>query len=55
LTKPLYGFNEKRIERVGVVTLAISFGNLEIPRTEYTTFDVVDMHYPYNAISEEDC
>jgi hypothetical protein len=49
-TKPLYGFGGKRIEPVGVITLPISFGGLENPRTEYITFDVVDMHYPYNAI-----
>jgi hypothetical protein len=49
-TKPLYGFNGKRIEPVGVITLPISFGTPQNPRIEYITFDVVDMLYPYNAI-----
>jgi hypothetical protein len=49
-TKPLYGFNGKRIEPVGVITLPVSFGTPQNPRTEYITFDVVDMLYPYNAI-----
>jgi hypothetical protein len=49
-TKPLYSFDGKRIKPVGVITLPISFGTQENPRTEYITFDVVDMHYPYNAI-----
>jgi hypothetical protein len=49
-TKPLYDFGGKRIEIVGVITLPVSFGTPQNPRTEYITFDVVDMHYPYNAI-----
>jgi hypothetical protein len=49
-TKPLYGFGGKRIEPVGVITLPVSFGTPQNPRTEYLTFDVVDMHYLYNAI-----
>jgi hypothetical protein len=28
----------------------VSFGTLKNPRTEFITFDVVDMIYPYNAI-----
>jgi hypothetical protein len=32
------------------VSLPVSFGNSKNARTEYTTFDVVDLHYPYNAI-----
>jgi hypothetical protein len=35
---------EKIIETVGVITLPVSFGTLENPRTEYIIFDVVDMH-----------
>jgi hypothetical protein len=50
LTKPLYGFGGKRIEPIRVITLPISFGTPENPRTEYITFDVVDMLYPYIAI-----
>jgi hypothetical protein len=49
-TKPLYGFSGKRIEPVGVLTLPVSFGTPQNPRIEYITFDVIDMHYPYNAI-----
>jgi hypothetical protein len=48
--KPLYGFSKKRIEPVGVITLPVSFGTPKNPRTEYITFDVVDMLYPYNSI-----
>jgi hypothetical protein len=48
--KPLYGFGSKRIEPIGVITLPVSFGTPKNPRTEYITFDVVDMLYPYNAI-----
>jgi hypothetical protein len=48
--KPLYGFGGKRIEPVGVITLPASFGTLKNPRTEYITFDVVDILYPYNNI-----
>jgi hypothetical protein len=49
-TKTLYGFGGKRIEPLGIITLPVSFGTLKNPRTEYITFDVVDMPYPYNAI-----
>jgi hypothetical protein len=49
-TKPLYGFGRKRIEPIEVIMLPVSFDTLENPRTEYITFDVVDMHYPYNTI-----
>jgi hypothetical protein len=49
-TKPLYGFSGKRIEPVGIITLPVSFGTTQNPITEYITFNVIDMHYPYNAI-----
>jgi hypothetical protein len=49
-TKPLYGFDSKWIEPVRVIPLPVSFGTQKISRTEYITFDVVDMLYPYNAI-----
>jgi hypothetical protein len=49
-SKQLYGFGGKRIESVGVITLPASFGTPKNPRTEYITFDVVDMSYSYNAI-----
>jgi hypothetical protein len=47
---PLYGFNGKRIEPVRAITLPVSFGTPRNPNTEYITFDVVDMPYPYNTI-----
>jgi hypothetical protein len=50
--KPLYAFGEKRIKLVGVITLPVSFSTTQNPRTDYITFDVVDMLYPYNAIFE---
>lgn len=49
---PLYGFGGTRVEALGKITLPVSFGDSEVKRTEYITFDVVDMHYPYNAIFE---
>jgi hypothetical protein len=49
-SKPLYGFGGKRTEPVGAITVPVSFGTPEKPHTEYITFDVVDMSYPYNAI-----
>jgi hypothetical protein len=48
--KPFYGFGGKRIEPIGIITLPVSFGTPKNPRTEYITFDVLDMLYPYNAI-----
>jgi hypothetical protein len=50
LTKPLYGFDGKIIETVEVITLPVSFGTPKNSRTEYITFDIVDMLYPYNTI-----
>jgi hypothetical protein len=48
--KPLYGFSGKKIEPVVSISLHVSFGTFSNARTEYITFDVVDMPYPYNAI-----
>jgi hypothetical protein len=48
-SKPLYSFRGKKIELVGL-SLLMSFGTLSNAHTEYITFDVVDMSYPYNAI-----
>jgi hypothetical protein len=50
VSKPLYGFSGKRIELVCSISLLVSFGNLRNAHTEYITFDVVDLNYPYNAI-----
>jgi hypothetical protein len=47
--KPLYSFIGKRIEVVEAITLPVSFDTPKNPCTEYITFDVVDMTYPYNA------
>jgi hypothetical protein len=49
-SKPLYGFGGRRIEPVGSILLPVSFSSLFNAHTEYITFDVVDMSYPYNAI-----
>jgi hypothetical protein len=49
-SKPLYDFGGKRIEPVRTITLQVSFGTLKTPRTEYITFDIIDMTYPYNVI-----
>jgi hypothetical protein len=49
-SKPLYDFGRKRIEPVGSISLPVSFGSLRNAHTEYITFDVVEMNYPYNAI-----
>jgi hypothetical protein len=35
---------------LGKISLLVSFGDQENARTEYITFDVVDLYYPYNAI-----
>jgi hypothetical protein len=49
----LYGFSGKKIEQVCSISLPVSFGTLSNARTEYITFDAVDMsYYPYNAIFE---
>jgi hypothetical protein len=46
---PLYGFGGKRIKPVGVITLPVLFSTPQNPHTEYITFDMVDMLYPYNT------
>jgi hypothetical protein len=50
--KLLYGFNGERMEPARAITLPVFFGTSKNPHIEYITFDVVDMPYPYNAISE---
>jgi hypothetical protein len=50
LSKLLFGFGGKRIKPIGTITLLVSFDTPKNPHTEYITFDVVDMAYPYNAI-----
>jgi hypothetical protein len=51
-SKPLYGFGRRKIEPICSVSLPISFDSLRNARTEYITFDVVEMNYLYNAIFE---
>jgi hypothetical protein len=52
--KPLYNFGGKRIVPVRAITLAVSFSTPKNPRTEYITFNVVDMTYPYSTIFGRD-
>jgi hypothetical protein len=49
-SKPLYGFGGNKIEPVGSISLPVSFNTPSNGRTEYITFDMVDMSYPYNTI-----
>jgi hypothetical protein len=49
-SKSLYGFRGKKIEPVGSILLPVSFSTPSNARSEYITFDVVDMSNPYNAI-----
>jgi hypothetical protein len=49
-SKSMYAFNGRRIEPIGSISMPVSFGGLHNARTEYITFDVAGMHYPYNAI-----
>jgi hypothetical protein len=46
----LYGFGRNKIKLVSSISLPVSFGTLSNAHTEYITFDVVDMSYPYNTI-----
>jgi hypothetical protein len=49
-SKPLYGFRGRKLEPIGSISLPVSFNSLSNTRTEYITFDVADMSYPYNTI-----
>jgi hypothetical protein len=48
--KSLYGFGGRKNEPIGSISLPVSFGSPSNVRTEYITFDVVEMSYQYNAI-----
>jgi hypothetical protein len=48
--KPLVGFNGQPMDAVGQITLSVTFGQDDNARTEDVVFDVVDLHYLYNAI-----
>lgn len=43
---PLIGFGGKRVNALGKISLPISFGDLNNPRTENITIDIVEMNYP---------
>jgi hypothetical protein len=47
---PLYGFGGKPIHSIGRILLLVSFRTVSNARTEQIAFDVVDIHYPYNAL-----
>jgi hypothetical protein len=47
---PLYGFGGKPIHSIGRIVLPVSFGTVNNARIEQIAFDVVDIHYPYNAL-----
>jgi hypothetical protein len=49
-SNPLYSFSGRRIEPICSISLPVSFDSIRNARTEYITFDVVEMNYPYNAI-----
>jgi hypothetical protein len=46
----LYDFIGKKTEPLSSISLPVSFGMLSNAHTEYITFDLVDMSYPYNII-----
>ena len=50
MDSPLISFGGKRIDALEKISLPVSFRGQENARTEYATFDVVDLYYPYNAI-----
>ena len=47
---PLIGFEGKRVEALGKISLPVSFGDTSNPRIEHVTFGVVEMNYPYLPI-----
>ncbi|XP_072146354.1 uncharacterized protein [Setaria viridis] len=47
---PLLGFGGKPVKALGKIALPVLFGDRDNARTEHITFDVVEMHHPYNAI-----
>jgi hypothetical protein len=46
----LYGFGGRVIHALGKVVLPVSLGTVQNARTEYLSFDTVEMYYPYNDI-----
>jgi hypothetical protein len=47
LKSPLIGFRGKKITALGKISIFVSSRDQENARTEYVTFDVVDLYYPY--------
>jgi hypothetical protein len=47
---PLIGFGGKQVNALGKNSLPVSFGDQQNMRTEYVTFDIVDLYYLYNVI-----
>jgi hypothetical protein len=47
---PLYGFRGRVIHVLGKVVLLVSFRTVQNARTEYLSFDVVEIYCPYNGI-----
>jgi hypothetical protein len=54
-TKSLYGFDGKRIEPVGVITLPVLFGNPQNPSIEYIIFMSLTCTTPIMPSFEEAC
>jgi hypothetical protein len=46
----LIGFGGKQVNALGKISLPVSFGDQQNVRTEYVTFDIVDLYYLYNVI-----
>jgi hypothetical protein len=46
------GFGGKQIVALGKITMPITFGYVHNTKTEHVVFDIVDIDYPYNAITE---
>ncbi|KAJ1259378.1 hypothetical protein BS78_10G149900 [Paspalum vaginatum] len=49
-TNLLCGFWGRKVDALGKISLQVSFREISNPRTEFITFDVVDINDPYNAI-----
>ncbi|XP_066382754.1 uncharacterized protein [Miscanthus floridulus] len=47
---PLYGFGRKKVNAIRKIPLPVYVEDQQNCRTEYITFDVVEIQYPYNAI-----
>ena len=48
--KPLFGFGGKKVNTLGTVTMNLTFGEGNMARIEFITFDIVDVQYPHNTI-----